>query len=114
MNHLDSTEHKVTETAGDRVTVSVTLGQKTRTVVVRRGLGFEAICARHQLPLEFDCRKADCGICIFRVLDKLESLSDKTPAEADFLKAMHAEPHERLACQTRVFGDVAIEIEKFF
>jgi ferredoxin len=97
-----------------QVTVTLLVGGEKRSVVVRRGLGLEAICARHRLPLEFDCRKADCGICIVRVLEHLDNLSDKTPAEADILKAMHAEPIERLACQARVFGNVTIEIEKFF
>ena len=77
----------------------------------RKGLGLQAICAQTGTPIEFDCREADCGICIVRVRQGLENLSPPTFAERDFLKAMHAEPDERLACQTRVFGDVELEVE---
>ena len=77
----------------------------------RLGLGFQALCAKHTTPIEFDCRKADCGICIFTVLEGQQNLSPKTPAEEDFLKAMRALPNERLACQCRVLGDVTVKIE---
>ncbi|MBP6218300.1 MAG: (2Fe-2S)-binding protein [Oligoflexales bacterium] len=78
---------------------------------VRAGFGFQALCAKHQTPIEYDCRAADCGICIFSVTKGLEFLSPKTPAEADFLRAMRAQPEERLACQTRILGDVEILLE---
>ena len=35
----------------------------------------------------------------------------KTDAEKDFLAAMRADPDERLACQTRILGDVRVEVE---
>lgn len=78
---------------------------------VRRGLGFQAICARSETGIEFDCRAADCGICVVKVLDGMANLSPPTAAEADFLKAMKADDDERLACQVRVFGDVEIEVD---
>ena len=78
---------------------------------VRRGFGLQALCAKEpSIPLEFDCRKADCGICLVRV-DSLDALSEPTPAERDFLKAMHADPDERLACQCRVMADVRLTLE---
>jgi ferredoxin len=83
------------------------------TLDVRTGLGLQAICKQHQTPVEFDCREADCGVCIFRVRENIGHLSPKTKAESDFLKAMHASDSERLACQVRVFGDVSIEVETF-
>ncbi len=83
----------------------------TKVISLRRGLGFQALAAIQDTGFEFDCRKADCGICIFKVLEGAENLSSPTEAEADFLRAMHADPNERLACQCRVFGDVDLEIE---
>ena len=78
---------------------------------LRRGLGLQALAAREKTPLEFDCRAADCGICIIRVLGGADALSPVTPAEKDFLAAMRASPDERLACQVRLSGDVKIQID---
>jgi len=78
---------------------------------LRKGLGLQALSAGKASPLEFDCRKADCGICIMRVRAGMENLSEKTQAESDFLRAMRAQDDERLACQCRVFGDIEIEVE---
>lgn len=81
---------------------------------LRSGKGLQALHVNDgETGLEFDCRKADCGICIFQVIAGSENLSPCTFAERDFLKAMRANSDERLACQTRVFGDVHIAIEKF-
>jgi ferredoxin len=77
---------------------------------LRAGSGLVAMRAKGT-PIEFDCLKADCGICIVSVVNGSESLSQPTAAEAEFLKAMRAEPNERLACQCRVGGDVHLKIE---
>ena len=78
---------------------------------VRKGLGFQAVDPKLKSPIEYDCRKADCGICIMRVLKGAEHLSPPTAPEKDFLKAMHADPEERLACQTNIFGDCDVDVE---
>lgn len=79
---------------------------------LRHGLGLQAL--ESSCPwLEFDCRKADCGICIVRVREGAAQLSSQTPAEKDFLRAMHAQDNERLACQCRVFGSVELEIDDY-
>ena len=93
------------------VNVTIIHKNKKETFRLRKGLGFQALGTQSPIPIEFDCRDADCGICIVRVLEGLEQLSDKTYAEADFLKAMHALADERLACQCRIFGDVTVEVE---
>ncbi len=96
-------------------TVNLTIRQKSdqKAFQVRRGLGLLAISKKLQLGIEFDCCKADCGICIIRVRSGMDQLSAKTPQEHDFLKAMRAQPDERLSCQTRIFGDATIEYESF-
>lgn len=81
-------------------------------VGLRNGLGFQALKMQGEKnPIQYDCRKADCGICIIRVLNGRENLSEPTKPEADFLKAMHAMDDERLACQCRIFGNVDVEVE---
>ena len=41
----------------------------------------------------------------------MENLSPYNAKEKDFLQAMRADPDERLACQTRIMGDVEICID---
>ncbi len=78
------------------------------TFQIRSGLGFQALKVS---SIQYDCRKADCGICLIRVTEGAENLSSKTPAEQDFLKAMHCQDSERLACQTNILGDVTIDTD---
>lgn len=96
----------------EKISISITQSENTTEYSLRKGLGLQAL-TRITDSIEYDCRAADCGICIVTVLDGMEQLSPPTPAEADFLKAMHAEENERLACQCRCFGDVKLKIEDF-
>jgi ferredoxin len=84
----------------------------TKVIPLRHGLGLQVL-GKDCEWLEFDCRKADCGICIVRVQEGAGNLSAPTVAEADFLKAMQAAPNERLACQCRAFGPVTLEIDDY-
>lgn len=95
------------------ITIHHHSSQKPLKYTIRRGLGFQALSCKAKTPLEFDCREADCGICIFKIIKKGENLSKPTFKEKEFLKALHAEDNERLACQVRVMGDVEIEVENF-
>ena len=92
--------------------VTIVSGRDSKTFRIRVGLGFQALCAREKTKVEFDCREADCGICIVRVVEGLSHLSDKTDAERDFLTAMRADDDERLACQARILGDVRIIVDE--
>ena len=94
-------------------TVTIISNRGTQEHKLRPGLGIQALAARESLPIDFDCREADCGICILRVRSGDANLSPHTTAEADFLRAMRADPEERLACQCRVLGDVTLEVEEF-
>ena len=96
-----------------KLTIREASTSKEYVYYVRKGLGFQAICTKHNTPIEFDCREADCGICIFKVINGDVNLSPQTLREKDFLKAMKASSNERLACQSRIFGDLEIEIEDF-
>lgn len=95
-------------------TVSVTLLHKGegQSFSLRKGLGLQALSKQTDI-IEFDCREADCGICICRVKSGAEHLSAKTQREDDFLRAMRADTDERLACQCRAFGDVTLEVDDF-
>ena len=78
---------------------------------MRKGLGFQALSAKHATHIDYDCREADCGVCIFRVVSGMENLSPKGEEEAAFLTAMRADADERLACQCRIMGDVSVVID---
>ncbi len=91
--------------------IEITHQGQTTNFTIRPGLAFQALSARYQTPIEYDCRKADCGICVFKVKSGSENLSPIEFEERDYLKAMRADPDERLACQCRILGDVAIEVE---
>lgn len=93
----------------NQVSIHITKGSQSADFELRKGLGLMALQTKTDL-IEYDCKKADCGICIIRVLQGADSLSEKTAAEQDFLKAMHADADERLACQCRAFGNVSIEV----
>jgi|GEM_PF-749133 ferredoxin len=92
------------------VKVQLTCKGHTETFELRKGLGLQVL-EKQTDGIEYDCREADCGICIIRVHQGADHISPPTPAEADFLKAMRAEDNERLACQCRVFGNISIEVE---
>jgi len=102
---------KEPEPKAPKAKVTIKSSRGMATYEVRRGIGFQALCTQHETPIEFDCREADCGICIFKVLANAEHLSKQTGMEEDFLKAMRADPDERLACQTRIQGDVTIQVD---
>lgn len=96
----------------EKFTVTIVKAKESLVYMVRRGLGFQALGEREKTPLEFDCREADCGICLVKVTEGLENLSPPTFSERDFLKAMHADPDERLACQCRINGNVTVFIDE--
>ena len=96
----------------EQVKVSIHHSDGVKEIHLRKGLGLINV-QKHWDGLEFDCKKGDCGICILKLMDGEENLSDPTEVEADFLKAMGALPQERLACQCRVFGPVSFELEDF-
>lgn len=86
-------------------------GHPSRSYQVRRGLGFQALCSKYQTVIEFGCRNADCGVCLLKVTAGLDNLLPAAPKELDFLRAMRADDNERLACQSRIIGDVSVEVD---
>ena len=84
--------------------------QDQQIIQVRKGLGLMALHLKEKTPLEFSCCKADCGVCLFTILDGEDNFSSPSEVEKDFLTAMKSPKNERLACQTRIFGDASIYI----
>jgi ferredoxin len=97
--------------SSEKCRVTILAQGAEKQYLVRKGLGFQALAAGEPIAIEFDCRKADCGICAVRVIHGKEHLSQPDPVEADFLRAMRADSDERLACQCRIYGPVVVEAE---
>lgn len=63
----------------------------------------------NQIHLEWGCESGTCGMCRVRVLEGEENLSDFSNEEIDFLVG-DLDEGWRLGCQTRVKGDVKVEV----
>ncbi len=64
----------------------------------------------HRIPHMSECGgHARCTTCRVRCLDGLGNLSPRTDAERAIAEARGWDPFTRLACQTRVYGDVIVE-----
>ncbi len=54
--------------------------------------------------------KASCRLCRVKVLEGFELVSPMEFAEVNALGNVFFITHERLSCQTRLLGDVAVEV----
>jgi adenylate cyclase len=69
-----------------------------------------AASASAAVPLPHRCGgHARCGTCVVRVVEGSENLSEMGAAETRVLKALKANPDQRLACQTWARGDVNVK-----
>ena len=73
------------------------------------GTSLEAIAEASGADITFGCKTGSCGTCRIRVASGLDRCSPAEPEERDFLAGLEAAPDQRLACQVRIHGDVAIE-----
>lgn len=66
---------------------------------------------RMRVPIRHNCRgRARCTTCRCRVIDGAENLTPKNEFEVFVLNLQDVnEPDIRLACQTRLTGDAAVE-----
>lgn len=62
----------------------------------------------HGVDLPHDCEQGSCGIDAVVVIRGIENLSPPFGDEADYLNYTHFPENVRLACCSRVFGDVEI------
>ena len=90
----------------------VTIKTDNKTIEVAQGYAMIDLCEDHDTSILFGCRDGACGACMIRVLEGAENLSPIRDDERDFLETMAAEPNERLACQSKVLGDVKVEVSE--
>ena len=66
-----------------------------------------AASSKAGVPLNHRCGgHARCGTCLITVVEGAEHLSEMGMAESRVLKALRAQPDQRLACQAWARGDV--------
>ncbi|WP_171169015.1 2Fe-2S iron-sulfur cluster-binding protein [Streptomyces sp. I05A-00742] len=88
----------------------ITVSIAGRTIEVATGTTMQRIFDEHDTPVTFGCRAARCGTCMIRVISGADNLSPAGPDERAVLDVLALSPDCRLACQTTVFGTVAIEV----
>lgn len=83
------------------VSFDVQEGETVYAAAVRKGIRWPSICHGD----------AECGICYMVVTEGAENLSEKSTQEADRLALglKAKEPRARLACRTRLTGEVVVE-----
>lgn len=87
----------------------VTLLPSRRVLEVHTETRLFDACRRAGVPLASTCDgDAICARCKVEVLSGAEQLSPVTPAEARLLARVKADPHERMACEVQVRGDVTL------
>jgi ferredoxin len=69
-----------------------------------------AASTKAEVPLPHRCGgHARCGTCLVTVVEGAEHLSEMGAAETRVLKALKANPDQRLACQTWARGDASVK-----
>lgn len=81
-----------------------------KTIDVETGTTILSACQQAGLCVHTCCEGELflCGFCRVKVLEGLEALDPPTREERQTLGVLHAGPDERLACQSRVRGDVTV------
>ena len=85
-------------------------GKTPGTAECDRETALLAASTKAEVPLPHRCGgHARCGTCLVTVLEGAEQLSEKGAAEIRVLRALKANPDQRLACQTWAKGDVSVK-----
>ncbi len=82
-----------------------------REFTLRHGVSLQLLDRECPWLMErLDCRKAECGLCLVKVVEGMKNTNEPLFGEQMTLKAMGALGLGRLVCQTRVFGPLVVEI----
>jgi adenylate cyclase len=85
-------------------------GKTPGTAECDRETALLAASTKAEVPLPHRCGgHARCGTCLVTVVEGAEQLSEKGAAEIRVLRALKANPDQRLACQTWAKGDVSVK-----
>ncbi len=87
----------------------LTVMPEGKTFTVPMNARFLDIAFDQATGLLFGCRAGACGTCMLRVVANPENISPIRKSERHFLDAVGASADKRLACVSRIIGDVTVE-----
>ncbi|SEN73056.1 2Fe-2S iron-sulfur cluster-binding protein [Lihuaxuella thermophila] len=94
-------QHTTRQTAS-RPLIKLKQHDRTFTLIPVSGTTLlDAALSQHQ-PIDYKCRKGDCGKCKVQVLEGSACISSPAPEEISTLKKELAKGY-RLACQTKIY-----------
>lgn len=81
-----------------------------RAVMVEKGMTLLESAEWNKVPHYADCGgQGKCSTCRVKIFSGIENLSSRTEIEQDLSKSRNWGKHIRLACQSRIFGDIVLE-----
>lgn len=87
----------------------VTFKDDELEVEAEMGANLRDVAQSEGASIPFGCEQGICGTCLSSIPEGEDNLSDLEDQEKETLRAMGAEPGQRLICQCRAEGDVTIE-----
>jgi adenylate cyclase len=86
------------------------VGEDKAMTVVDAAMTILDVSIAHKVPHVHACGgHGRCTTCRVRICGGIENVSARTPREIEVADALHWDQFTRLACQTRVCGDVSLE-----
>ncbi len=80
-----------------------------REVEIKKGETLFKAARVNGIPLGSSCRgDCVCGWCKVEIVDGMQNLSEPEECERHLMRIGNYHMNERVACSTRVFGDVSI------
>jgi len=79
------------------------------TMTVEPGTTILAAAKAARIEVRTDCEFGWCGTDPFVVVSGMENLSAPEEDERDNIRLNHFPPNVRMACVTRVLGDIVVE-----
>ena len=87
---------------------TVTFKGENKSCQVERASKIMIACDRVGSNIPFGCRRGVCGTCIIDVVEGLENIAPADIQEESTRQEIGALPHQRMACQARVRGNITI------
>lgn len=92
------------------MTTIVYVGEDKAMTVADPAMTILDVSIAHKIPHVRACGgQGRCTTCRVRICGGIENVSPRTPREMEVAGALHWDAFTRLACQTRISGDVSLE-----
>jgi ferredoxin len=92
--------------------VCIQLGSEDRKIQIDEGSNLLFEAASRAIPIPYRCTRGNCGTCVIQVIEGLDKINEVLPLEEEKLGNEAVRQGYRLACQTHVYGDVTIKVNR--